>query len=216
MVSSKLLNIDRSEPALFHHIHHALDQVRELRARVIENQEFRGYSGWARGTGGVLALLLAVVVSLPWYPQTILSHFWAWGILAAVAGLLNYCALGAWYLKQEDRELAMLRPAVDALPPLAAGGVLTALLHYHGAHDLLFVVWMVVFGLVNMSSRRSLPMAIWYLGIYYLSCGALLALTIPEISFTNPWPMAIVFFVGELLGGYFFRHQLQSRTRGEE
>ena len=58
-----------TEGILFNHIHHALDQVRELRARVIENQIFQGYSGSARAMGGLLALLAAFIMSLPWYPK---------------------------------------------------------------------------------------------------------------------------------------------------
>ncbi len=204
-----------SDGLVFNHIHHALDQVRELRARVIENQEFQGYSGFARVLGGSAAILCAAIMSTPTFPKEVEMHFLGWGLVCLIGILLNYGALGIWYRRQSERELLLLRPAIDALPPLVVGGICTAALYKYGAYDLLFIVWMCVYGLVNVSSRRSLPIAMWYVGLYYISCGALLVIFHPSIPFTNPWPMAIVFFVGELFAGYFLRRQERGRTSFE-
>ena len=48
--------------------------------------------------------------------------------------------------------------------------------------------------------RLSLPPGIYLVGLAYVACGAL-CLLLPSVTFTNPWPMGIVFFAGELTGG---------------
>jgi hypothetical protein len=48
------------------------------------------------------------------------------------------------------------------------------------------------------------------LGVFYLTCGTV-CLLVPWISFTNPWPMALVFGVGEWVGGFIF---YQNRVPG--
>ena len=194
-----------SEGLVFSHVHQALDQVRELRARVIENQQFEGYSGLARVLGGFTAISAAFVLSSSLVPQNVETHFLGWGIVCLIAMLLNYGALGIWYRRQAEREVLLLRPAIDALPPLVVGAILTAALYQYEAQNLLFVVWMCVYGLVHVSYRRTLPIAMWYLGLYYITCGAMLLVFCRDLQFTNPWPMATVFFIGELCAGYFLR-----------
>ncbi|MFC1499154.1 hypothetical protein ACFLS1_11900, partial [Verrucomicrobiota bacterium] len=50
------------------------------------------------------------------------------------------------------------------------------------------------------------PVGIYIVGCGYIVCGIVCLLVpvtyiAPTISFTNPWPMGIVFFFGETAGG---------------
>jgi hypothetical protein len=59
---------------------------------------------------------------------------------------------------------------------------------------------MCLFGLANFSSRHLLPRATGHLGLFYMLAGGLCLLS-PTVNFVDPWPMALVFGIGELAGG---------------
>jgi hypothetical protein len=122
-------------------------------------------------------------------------------LLAALA--LNYGGLAARCLRNSEwrRRPAVVRPALEAIPPLAAGGALSAAAIRGGQYDLLFGIWMALYGLVHIPYRLSLPAANYRVGLAYVACG-IACLAWPGLSFTNPWPMGIVFFVGEVAGGW--------------
>jgi len=189
------------------HIHDAMRQVRALKRRVLAAEMFTGYSGRARAVGGTAALLAAAIMSRPFYPKTETAHLVGWGAVLAIAVIASYSALLRWFLLRPKghREIARLMPTVDALPPLAVGGLLSAALLSAGSHDILFGTWMCLFGLANLSSRRVLPRGIWPVGLFYIGCGAV-CLFAPGVSFMNPWPMGVVFFVGEWAGGFVFHY----------
>ena len=53
-------------------------------------------------------------------------------------------------------------------------------------------------------------------GVLYLVSGAACLLS-PSLEFTNPWPMGLVFFLGESIGGFIlYQHRLtdQQHDRG--
>lgn len=187
------------------HIHHALDQVRELQQRILEKQRFRGYSGRMRLISGGLAILTALVLSLPSYPKTVYFHLLGWALLFTAAIVLNYGALVYWFVKNSEvqRDLRRLGPALEALPILFVGGILSYAMVLHGFHHALFGIWMTLFGLMNLASRQVLPRMTAWVGVFYLTSGAV-CLVNPSLSFLNPWPMGVVFFIGEFLGGLVF------------
>ena len=187
------------------HIHHALAQVQELKMRVLNSQRFQGYSGRCRAVGGTLALLACLIMGASWYPATTTAHLAGWGIVFVCAVLANYSAVLYWFLFQPDvqRDVRRLMPAVDALPSLVVGGLLTGVLVLNAQYDLLFGTWMCMYGLTNLSARNTLPGALWPLGVFYIVCGAFCLLT-PWVTHLNPWPMGLVFGVGEWAGGFIF------------
>lgn len=138
-----------------------------------------------------------------WFPQTNLAHLAGWGIVLATALALNYGALFFWFAfnPQVKRNAVMLLPAVDALPGLAIGAVMSVAFILKGEFDLLFGTWMCLYGLAHVSYRQSLPPANYAVGTFYMACGSVCLLW-AGIRFTNPWPMAIVFGFGEWIGGY--------------
>lgn len=180
----------------------ALAHVRELQKAVLERQRFRGFSGRARMVSGSLALLAAAVMASSWFPQRVLWHILGWGGVFVMAFFVNAFAILFWYLRDAGvaRDSRAIRPVIDVIPPIAVGGVLTATMILHGHYQFLFGIWMCLFGLTNMATRMVVPRQIWIVGLFYLTAGALCLLP-PNLNFLNPWPMGIIFFAGEMIGG---------------
>ena len=181
----------------------ALADVKELRRRVLGNQLFYGYSGQARIAGGCIALVGALILSLGFIPATPQAHVVGWGTICAMSAIVNFTALIQWQ-KRRDVEIEQLRPVLDLIAPFIVGGLLTFSFIWNSQHDLLFPMWMWLFGLMNISSRHCLPRSMVYLGWYYILAGVFCIISLPYTKFTNPWPMGLVFFIGELLGGISF------------
>jgi hypothetical protein len=193
------------------HIHDAIDQVRRLRELVLAKQRFKGYSGKARAAGGVVALLGAAIMNRPWFPCSGTAHLLGWMAVLAIGLLLNYGGLAIWFLRDPAvrHDWEQLRPAADALPALGVGAVFTLALVLRGRFDLLFGAWMCHYGLVHVAYRQSLPRANYVVGLFYMLCGAYCLLS-PCCSFLNPWPMGVVFGMGELAGGIvLYRNRLE-------
>ncbi|MDZ4815119.1 MAG: hypothetical protein SGI71_02490 [Verrucomicrobiota bacterium] len=192
---------------MFRHIHHALAQVHELRERILEKQRFKGYSGRARAICGTLALITAMIMSWPGFFGQPKAHVIGWGLTCFVAVLINFGALVYWFLFDPDtkRDVRKLKPVFDVMPSIFVGGVLTFIMLSNGHHQYLFGVWMSLYGLANLASRHVLPRAIVWIGFYYI-CAGTICLLAPPTNFTNPWPMGIVFFAGEWLGGMILHY----------
>ncbi|MFQ5753140.1 MAG: hypothetical protein ACE5HI_14200 [bacterium] len=168
---------------------------------------FKGYSGRARALSGTVALIAAVIMASSSFPKVVSDHIYGWGLVFVVGFVLNYGALIHWFLfdLQVKRDLRKLRPTLDAFPALFVGGVLTlALIKIEQVH-LLFGMWMCLFGLTSLASRQVLPKMYWVVGLFYISCGTYYLLT-PDMSFLNPWPMGVVFFIGEWVGGIILHY----------
>lgn len=184
------------------HVHQALAQVKALRQNVIDNQRFRGWSGRARVSTGGVALLAAVVLASDRVPAAIPAHLIGWATVFAVAVAINAGSIAYWFLfdPQVSRQTAKLRPVLELLPSVAVGGVLTLVLWRCGQVDLLFGMWMMLFGLTNLAGRRILPRSLAWVGLFYLLAGTACVIW-PGQGFLNPWPMGLVFAIGELAGG---------------
>jgi len=189
------------------HIHHALAQVRELQRTILDKQRFKGYSGRARAVAGTATLIAAAFLSFSGYPGSVKAHLIVWAVVLAAGFVLNYGALIHWFIFDPNvqRDFRKLRPALEALPALFAGGALTFALVKTGQVQLLFGMWMSLFGVTCLATRQVLPRIHWIVGVFYLTCGTYFLLA-PNVAFLNPWPMGIVFFVGEWLGGIIFHY----------
>lgn len=201
------------------HIHDALAQVRTLQQFIVERNIFKGYSGRARIGSGLVALAGAAALSSGLMPATPTAHLAGWAIVLAAGLVANYACLAYWFLFDDRvrRNPHMLAPALDAIPALAVGAALTLALVLRQHFDLLFGVWMSLYGLAQVAYRQSLPKGIYGIGLFYLVAGAW-CLWSPGISFTDPWPMGVVFCLGELAGGIvlILDHRRSASLAGEE
>jgi len=180
----------------------ALAQFRNVRDIVVRRRRFHGYSGKARMACGVVALTGALILAYGPVPVTESAHLLGWGVVLAAALAMNYGALVWWFVSHPEvrAEPTLLKPALDAVPALAGGAVLTIALIAAKQFHLLFGTWMLLYGLAQTTYRNALPRGVFYTGLMYMGCGALLLL-LPQ-PFTHPLPMGSVFFLGELVGGF--------------
>jgi uncharacterized membrane protein HdeD (DUF308 family) len=205
------LIISRREYMIANHIHDALGQVQQMRELVLARQRFKGYSGTARMVGGLVAIAAGYCMSRPAYPQTTSAHLIGWGTVLGVALLFNYGGLAIWFLRNPllRHDWTQLKPAVDAIPALAIGAILSLALILHGQYALLFGSWMCLYGLAHVSYRQSLPPIHYAVGVFYMLAGTVCLLT-PTSCFTHPWPMGIIFGLGELAGGFIlYRNRME-------
>ena len=189
-----------------HHIHDALGQVKRLQALILEKRRFTGYSGTARMLGGSIAFLGCALMSF--FPDRFTVQLAGWCAILIIALLLNYGGLLAWFIQlpESRRTLRSIYPAIDAVPALAVGALLSVALLLRGQPHLLFGSWMCLYGLAHTAYRTSMPAGVWYLGLYYLACGSIF-LCWPGSSFMNPLPAGAVFLIGEWIGGTIFNRQ---------
>jgi len=191
----------------------ALSQVRLMQDLVATKRRFQGYSGFARVLSGAVALLATIVMASSHVDDTPIAHLIGWGVVLFLGIVFNYAALGYWFLfnKHVRRNPIMLKPAVDALPALAVGATLSLALILREHYDLLFGAWMALYGLAQVAYRQSLPSGIYGVGLGYILCG-MYCLISPYVTFTNPWPMGIVFLAGEWTGGIILYVTKQRHT----
>jgi hypothetical protein len=187
---------------MIQHVHQALAQVRVLQRYVLEKQRFRGYSGRARALSGCLALAAAAWLAAR--PERTGGYaLLVWLGVAAVASAVNFGAVWAWFIGEPagERRLSRLKPALEAVPALAAGAALTVAFWRDGALDYLVPTWFILFGVANLASRHVLSRGIAWIGLFYMAAGGLVLFGWPHAALANPWPMGGVFFVGEWAGG---------------
>jgi hypothetical protein len=184
------------------HIHDALAQVRTLQEFIIEKNLFKGYSGKARILSGFCALAGASLLSSDFIAPNPWHHLAGWTVVLIAGVMTNYAALLYWFLfdREVKRNPLMLKPAIDAIPALAVGGVLSLVLVLRHQFDMLPGTWMSLYGLAQVAYRNSLPKGIYRTGLFYIVCGAACLMS-HHIQFANPWPMGLVFFAGEIAGG---------------
>lgn len=185
-----------------HQIHEALGAVQQMRRMVLEKQNFRGFSGPARLASGLLACATAALLAWPGFPDSNWSRVIAWGSLFGIALSLNVGAIAFWFTHDRmiNRDVRRLKPVVDILPALAVGALLTFVFLWNRDFHYLFGMWMCMFGLANLAGRQVMPRMIVGVGLFYVAAGVLCLLS-PGLSFENPWPMGLVFCVGEITGG---------------
>ncbi len=179
----------------------ALEHVRELRHRVIESSKFHGWSGRTRAVTGVAACVVGFALWKEWIPKDEMAYLFAWLSLLAFAVSLNMIAMANWFFRDPkvNRRYRVLRPLLDAVPPLGCGALISAVLIAEDKWALVVGVWALHYGMANYALRRVLPKPIVYVSIFYMVSGACYLILAPH--FLNPVPMAMTFMVGELLGG---------------
>jgi hypothetical protein len=182
-------------------IEKALEQVREMRHRVIESGQFHGWSGRVRVSTGVVTAAVGFVLWKEWIPKDEVKYLYVWLGLLVFSVVINLGAMTNWFLRDPkvNRRYSVLRPLLDGIPALGCGALLTAVLVAEEKWSLLVGVWALHYGLTNFALRRVLPKATAYVALFYMVSGAVYVIIAP--SFLNPIPMTVTFMVGELAGG---------------
>ena len=182
-------------------INQAIAQVRQMQALVLDRQGFRGFSGAARMAGGAAALLAALILRHAVPPEPNL-HLVGWGVLLVAGLAVNFAALFYWLLKNRACvRLGELWPVWEVFPALSVGAALSVALIRAAQLDMLFGMWMALYGVSHMAFRRTLPLAVYCGGLFYMAAG-IFCLLWPGISFADPRPMGLVFGLGEVFGGW--------------
>jgi hypothetical protein len=196
----------------------ALTDISVIREQLAQSHEFQGYAPATVATTGLFALLVAAAQGF-WLPESVTNmrlFIPVWVATAAVCMLVT--ALET--ISRSRREHGGLAPAMlqsaleQFLPAIVAGGLLTVALLEAAPADLWMIpgLWHIVFSLGVFASRRFLPRAIFWVGVWFLGCG-LACLALAAQTHTNsPWSMGIPYGVGHLLvaGILHQRRQLEA------
>jgi len=184
----------------------ALTQIAEIRQKVVEAEQFRGYRALPLAFSGVLALLAAWCQTL-WLPEP-LHDITAYLLLWVGAAVLSMLVTGwemYWAVRRSgsdiDRHKTYLA-VTQFLPAIGAGGLLTVVLYQTGPPECLRLLpglWCLLFSLGIFASCRLLPPVIVWPGVFYLFAGAVCLLTAQNDIGLSPWAMGLPFGIGQLL-----------------
>ena len=183
----------------------ALAQISEIRLQMARAEVFQGFRSLTVGFSGVLGILAAAFQTL-WVaaPETNLGHYLCLWI--GVATISVIVSGGELYLRTRSagsgvtRETTLL--AVEQFLPCVVVGALLTLCIYRAAPQVAWMLpglWALVFSLGVFASHRLLPRQVFWVGMYYILCGASCLLWGQgELAF-SPWQMGISFGGGQLM-----------------
>ena len=190
----------------------ALRQVQIIQQYFLEKNRFAGYSGNARTLCGIIVICAAYYLARLGSGQSPEYHLACWLIVAFLSFAINIGAVLMWFQRQpaEVRNWSRLAPVWFVLPPIFIGAVLTYALVLKGQYNLLFGMWMVMYGLTHFYASHAVPLVAHRLLTGFYIIAGCYCLVNPAIRFVNPMPMGMVFFVGEIIGGIVFVINRQS------
>ena len=197
------------------HVHDALSQVDNLQKLIAEKRRFKGYSWIPRLINAFLVLACAWILSIDGVAVSDEEYLVGWGILLALALILNYGFVAFWFLFDVEvkKDFNKVLPVFTAVPALLVGAILSISVIINRDYQYLYGIWMCMFGITHLSYRFSLPKVSYAVGIFYILCGTFFLLIEP-VEFSNPWPMGIVFCVGEIFGSYAFYQIRRKKIEG--
>ena len=198
----------------------ALSQIDEIRRQMARTEVFRGYRSLPVAFSGVLAWV-AAVGQATWIGEPardLPAYLSLWSIAAAI-GLSAAAAEMALRARQDPRwAREHTRVAVEQFLPCLVAGGLTTLVLFRAAEESAWMLpglWSIFFALGIFASRRLLPGAIGWVGLYYLAFGlADLALAQGDWAL-SPWAMGLPFGGGQLLAALVLYRTLE-RDHGDE
>lgn len=197
-------------------VERALADLAEVRDRLAECQQFKGYSGPAAAASGALAIL-AGFAQLAVVPRPVTAADWriyliVWFSCLAVALLLNYGAIGVWYLRTgAAQERVRARSAgVALLPAILLGAVLSLAVIIHGLIWMLPGVWYASYAVGLYASRSLVPKGALPLAAAFGIAGAVLLLT-PSPAFALAWwVMPLGFGFGQIYIGWLLTREAEA------
>ncbi len=157
---------------------HALDSLRVIRETLERSESFTAVPGWATAAVGVTALGASVLAAgtrsdLAWALTWLVEAFVGAGI--SVAGIvLKSRRAGARVLTGAAR-----RVALGAVPPVAAGAILTAVLWRAGAPWAIPGTWMLLYGAGVITGGAFSVRIVPVMGLAFMASGAAALLSPP-------------------------------------
>lgn len=186
----------------------ALADLEEVRDRLAACQQFKGYSGPAAAASGAIAVVAGIVqwalIPRPTTDADARTYLVVWFVCLAVALLLNYGALGVWYVQNAGRqERVRTRSAgITLLPAVVFGAVLSLALILHGLIWMLPGVWYASYAVGLFASRAMVPKGAIPLAAAFGIAGLLLLLS-PDTSLPlSWWVMPLGFGFGQIFIGW--------------
>jgi hypothetical protein len=200
----------------------ALSQIAEIRSQVAQTQTYRGY----RAAPAAISSLVAIGAALlqKWWvaePAQDLSSYLVLWIGAAAISVGVFATQMTWRLSRGglslQRQMTLL--AIEQfIPCLVAGAMLTAVIVRFAPAQawMLCGLWPMLFSLGVFASRRLLPAAIFWVGVFYLLAGAANLVLAQGAAAFSPWSMGVAFGVGQALVAGILYWKLERRDGGEK
>ena len=188
----------------------ALADITAIRTQLARGNQFRVYGPLTVAATGVLAFLAGGAQAL-WLPDPSIVIYDYLGLWTAAA-VLSVVLVGIEMVARSKRihsGLAdeMIHAAIEQFIPAGVAGVLLTVAFDQFAPQSLWMLpglWQIVFSLGVFASCRSLPRAMFAVGVWYLAAGLVsLALSSGAHAF-SAWIMAVPFGVGQLLMAIVF------------
>jgi hypothetical protein len=197
----------------------ALAQITEIRQHICRTEVFRACRWLTVGFSGAMAFVAAAIQAcyIP-DPQRQLPQYLMLWIGAAA---LNVAVIGAEIFLRTRAARSIVtrettRSAIEQfLPCLIAGGAVTAVIVRRATEAawMLPGLWAVIFSLGMFATYRLLPRAIFWVGMFYLACGAAALAGGRDGSALSPWVMGLTFGVGQLLLAAIFYYSQERSDR---
>ncbi|HTV56607.1 MAG TPA: hypothetical protein VMI06_17050 [Terriglobia bacterium] len=151
---------------------HAIENLRFIRETMERSTSFTAVPGWGGVAMGITAMAAAALAAKQPNPQMWLS---AWLLEGAVA-----FALGGWAAVRKARaaEVPVLsgagrKFALSLLPPLLAGGLLTAALDRAGFMYALPGLWLLTYGVGVLTAGAFSVRVVPVMGLCFMAAGAI-------------------------------------------
>jgi len=196
----------------------ALAQITEIREHICRTEVFRGCRWLSIGFSGALALLAAAIqAGCIAEPEWQLAQYLTIWIGAAA---LSVAAIGTevWFRTRATQSAVAretTRLAIEQFVPcVVAGGAVTAVIVWRASEAawMLPGLWAVIFSLGMFATHRLLPRVVFWVGMFYLACGAAALAYGSDGAALSPWVMGLTFGVGQLLlaAVFYFGQERQS------
>jgi hypothetical protein len=196
----------------------ALAQVSEIREQLARTEVFRGYRSLTVGFSGVVGVAAAVIQAawLPRATEDVGGYITLWGAAAAVNVAVVGIEMG---LRARRARTALARQTTlfaieQFLPCLAAGALVTVVIATRAIDSswMLPGLWAVIFSLGVFASCRLLPRLVFWVGLWYLTCGVLTLFWGQGDAALSSWSMAVSFGGGQLLAALVLHLTLERRN----
>jgi hypothetical protein len=183
-------------------IQEAIEKIDEMQKHISVNKLFKGYSGLARITSGIIVFCGTILISTRFIPETENALLFAWGAILFICIVLNYGALAyrSFHSNEIKQNPLIVKHVIEGLPSLFAGGVLTIVLVQAGYYHLLYGMWLLLFGLTNTAYRKTLPKLVFFVGLFYILFGTIVLIT-GFIPLYSPWALGLIICIGEMAAG---------------